>query len=160
MSVVGVSVDLRESHPVDWTRDGYTITTDPDRIDRSAVRRFLADSYWAADRPAEVIDRSLDRSLAFALIHDGRQVGMARVVTDSATFAWLCDVYIDPEHRGAGLGQWLVSVVVSHPDLEGVARWMLGTSYSHSLYRRVGFDDVPPGKFMMRRRDAGSADPG
>ena len=146
---------------MEWTRDAYTITTEPDRIDRAAVRRFLADSYWAADRAADVIDRSLDHSLAFGLLFEGRQVGMARVVTDSATFAWLCDVYIEPEHRGGGLGQWLVSVVISHPELEGVGRWMLGTTNSHSLYRRFGFTGLPePGKFMMRGRGAADPDPG
>ena len=138
---------------MDWTRGDYTITTDPDLVDRVAVRRFLADAYWADDRPGEVIDRSLEHSLTFALRHDDRQVGMARVVTDYATFAWLCDVYIEPEHRGDGLGQWLVSVVLAHPELQGLNRWMLGTSYSHSLYERLGFTELPePGKFMIRRR--------
>ena len=149
MSVVGVSVDLRESHPVDWTRDGYTITTDPDRIDRSAVRRFLADSYWAADRPAEVIDRSLDRSLAFALIHDGRQVGMARVVTDSATFAWLCDVYVDEAARGCGIGRAMVSALMADARLQTVRRWCLATRDAHEVYRPLGFQPVE-GRIWMQ----------
>lgn len=133
-----------------WHRDGYTISTDPASIDREAVHRFLAEAYWASGRPTEVIDRSLDGSLTFGLFHDGRQVGMARVVTDRATFAWLCDVFIEPEHRGAGLGQWLVSVVLAHPALQGL-RWLLGTSYSHSLYARFGFTELEPGRFMIRR---------
>ncbi len=138
---------------MDWTRDGYTITTDPHRIDHEAVYRFLADSYWAAERPTEVIDRSLDASLTFSLLHDDRQVGMARVVSDQATFAWLCDVYIDADHRGKGLGQWLVSVVIEHPDLRDIQRWMLGTTHSHSLYARFGFTPLPePGRFMIRRK--------
>ena len=137
---------------MDWTDGDYTITTDPALVDRAAVRRFLADSYWAAQRPGEVIDRSLDHSLAFALLHGGRQVGLARVVTDYATFAWLCDVYIEPEHRGDGLGQWLVSVVLEHPELQGLQRWMLGTTHSHSLYARFGFTPLPdPGRMMIKR---------
>jgi GNAT superfamily N-acetyltransferase len=137
---------------VEWTHGAYVISTDPERIDRAAVHRFLADAYWASDRPAEVIDRSLEHSLTFGLYTGGRQVGMARVISDQATFAWLCDVYIEPEHRGDGLGQWLVSVVMGHPDLQGLQRWMLGTSRSHSLYARFGFTELPdPGRFMIRR---------
>jgi GNAT superfamily N-acetyltransferase len=139
---------------VEAVRGPYTITTDPERIDRDAVHRFLADSYWASDRPADVIKRSFENSLAFALLHDDAQVGMARVVTDYATFAWLCDVYIEPAHRGDGLGQWLVSVVSAHPDLQGLRTWMLGTSYSHTLYARFGFKDVPPDRFMIRRQES------
>jgi len=92
---------------VDWTRDGYTITTDPDRIDRSAVRRFLADSYWAADRPAEVIDRSLDRSLAFALIHDGRQVGMARALE-------VVGLPLEGRHHRGDDDSWNIAALVLH----------------------------------------------
>ncbi|MFL5754698.1 MAG: GNAT family N-acetyltransferase [Chloroflexota bacterium] len=115
------------------------------------MRGFLADSYWAPDRPADVIDKSLDHSLAFALLHGDRQVGLARVVTDYATFAWLCDVYIEPEHRGGGLGRWLVASVLGHPQLAGVGRWMLATSHSHSLYARFGFTELPePGRVMVR----------
>jgi GNAT superfamily N-acetyltransferase len=134
-----------------WHRDGYTISTDPSMIDLDAVHRFLATAYWAADRPAEVIDRSLGASLTFGLYHDGHQIGMARVVSDYATFAWLCDVFIEPAHRGSGLGQWLVSVVTDHPSLQGLRTWLLGTSYSHSLYARVGFTELEPGLFMIRR---------
>jgi len=137
---------------MEWTRGAYIVSTDPQRIDRAAVHRFLADAYWASDRPAEVIDRSLENSLTFGLYTGGRQVGMARVVSDQATFAWLCDVYVEPEHRGDGLGQLLVSVVLGHPDLQGLRRWMLGTSYSHSLYARFGFTELPePDRFMIRR---------
>jgi GNAT superfamily N-acetyltransferase len=136
---------------LEWTKGEYTITTDPARIDRDAVRRFLAQSYWAADRTGDVIDRSLDHSLVFSLLHGGAQVGLARVVTDYATFAWLCDVFIDAEHRGRGTGQWLMSVVSAHPELQGLRRWFLATSHSHSLYERFGFTALPhPERFMIR----------
>ena len=144
---------MHPSASIEAVRGAYTITTDPDRLDHETVRRFLADAYWASDRPAEVIERSLENSLVFALLHEGTQVGMARVVSDYATFAWLCDVYIDPGHRG-GLGQWLMEVVSAHPDLQGLRTWMLGTSYSHSLYARFGFRDVPPDRFMYRRQES------
>jgi GNAT superfamily N-acetyltransferase len=136
---------------MDWIHGEYAISDDPERVDRDAVRRFLADSYWASERSGDVIDRSLDHSLTFSLFHGGQQVGMARAITDQATVAWLCDVYIEPAHRGGGLGEWLVSVVVDHPELQGLRRWLLATSYSHSLYARAGFTELPePGRFMIR----------
>ena len=136
---------------MEWREGDYTITTDPAQIDRAAVKRFLAASYWAPDRPAAVIERSLDHSLTFGLFHGGRQVGMARVVTDYATFAWLCDVFIDPDHRGAGNGRWLMSVVTGHPDLQGLRRWILGTRDAHGLYARYVFKELPdPRRFMVR----------
>ena len=99
-----------------------------------------------------MIDRSLERSLTFSLFHGDAQVGMARVVSDFATFAWLCDVYVDPAHRGDGLGAWLIEVVSSHPDLREVSRWLLATSYSQSLYARFGFTELPhPDRYMIRR---------
>ena len=147
--------DLRYARSVasdTWRRDAYEISTDPDRIDHEAVHRFLADSYWAADRAPDVIDRSLEGSLTFCLFHGDAQVGMARVVTDFATFAWLCDVYVEPAHRGNGLGAWLIEVVSGHPDLQPVGRWLLATSYSRSLYARFGFTDLPePDRYMIRR---------
>jgi len=141
---------------MEWTHGDYEVTTDPARIDRDAVRRFLAQSYWAADRTGEVIDRSLDHSLVFSLFHGGRQVGLARIVTDYATFAWLCDVFIEGDHRGNGLGQWLMSVVSDHPDLQGLKRWFLATSRSHSLYARFGFKPLPnPERFMLKILETG-----
>ncbi len=134
------------------TLDRYRLSTDPGDRDPEAIHRYLADAYWAVGRPTAVIDRSLDGSITFTLLHDGRQVGMARVVTDRATFAWLCDVYLEPEHRGHGVGEWMVAQVMDHPDLQGLGRWMLATSYSHSLYARLGFTALPePEKFMIRR---------
>ncbi len=137
---------------MDWRKGEYTITTDPSRIDRAAVRRFLADACWAADRQPEVIERSLDNSMTFGLFHGDRQVGMARVVSDYATFAWLCDVFIEPAHRCAGLGKWLVSVVVDHPELVGLRRWLLATRDAHPLYAEFGFTELPdPKRFMVRQ---------
>jgi GNAT superfamily N-acetyltransferase len=137
---------------MDPTRDGYRLSTDPADRDLEAIHRYLADAYWAIGRPTDVIDRSLDGSMTFTLLHDGRQVGMARVVTDRATFAWLCDVYLEPEHRGDGLGRWMVEQVLDHPELQGLGRWLLATSYSHRLYERLGFTALPePDKYMIRR---------
>lgn len=141
---------------MEWVHDRYTITTDPNAIDRDAVGRFLAASYWATNRPRTIIERSLDNSLTFGLFHGGSQVGMARVVTDYATFAWLCDVFIEPAHRGSGIGKWLLSVVFDHPMLQGFRIWLLGTSDAHGLYAQFGFTELPdPGRFMIRRDPPG-----
>ena len=83
--------------------------------------------------------RSIAGSLCFALLHGGRQVGFARVVTDRATFAYLCDVYVLEEHRGRGLGKWLVEEVRAHPDLQGLRRIVLVTKDAHGLYAGLGF---------------------
>jgi GNAT superfamily N-acetyltransferase len=123
----------------EWSRDGFTITTDPARIDRAAAHAFLMESYWAEDIPRGVVDRSIDGSLAFALLDGDRQIGFARVITDRATFAYLADVYVLDAYRGRGLGAWLVETVMAHPELEGLRRWMLVTRDAHSLYERVGF---------------------
>lgn len=138
---------------VDRTHGDYTITDDRARVDIATVERFLRSSYWAPDRTADVIEHSLDGSVVFALLHHGRQVGMARVVTDRATFAWLCDVFVDAEHRGRGLGKWLISVVLGHPELAGIGTWMLSSRDAQALYAQFGFTALPhPERVMIRRQ--------
>lgn len=136
-----------------WEREGHTVSTDPERLDRELIARFLAEeSYWATGRPAEVIDRSIEGSLCFGLYARAGQLGFARVVTDWATFAWVCDVFVVPEARGRGLGVWLMECVVAHPELQGIRRWMLATRDAHELYRKVGFSELPePSRFMIRQ---------
>ena len=134
-----------------WTRGAYTIDDDPARIDHDAVRRFLADAYWASDRPADVIEHSLEHSLTFGLYHDGAMVGLTRVITDRATFAWVCDVYVEAGHRG-GLGRWLLETVLAHPELATVRRWLLATQRSRTLYERLGFAEVEPGRYFVLTR--------
>jgi GNAT superfamily N-acetyltransferase len=147
----------------DWTRDGFTISTDPARIDLDVVHGFLAASYWAAGIPREVVRRSLEHSLCFGLYHDGRQIGFARVITDRATFAYLGDVFVLEAFRGQGLARWLLEVVQAHPDLQGLRRWVLLTRDAHALYRQAGWTSLAaPDRYMERwfkdayRRVAGS----
>ena len=124
-----------------YERDPYTISTDPARLDVAAVHRYLTHSYWAEDIPLEVVRRSLAASLCFGLYApapDG-QVGLVRVITDRATFGYLCDVYVLPEHRGRGLARWMVECVMESPQLQGLRRWMLVTRNAHRLYEPVGF---------------------
>jgi GNAT superfamily N-acetyltransferase len=130
----------------------YEISTSRERLDVARVHRFLStEAYWSPGVAREVVERSIAGSLPFGVYAPGgEQVGFARVVTDYATFAWLADVYIEPEHRGHGLGKRLVAEVLEHPQLQGVRRWMLGTADAHELYRRFGFDEVDnsSGRFM------------
>jgi GNAT superfamily N-acetyltransferase len=121
-------------------RDDYFVSTSADLIDLEFVCAALAGSYWARNRPRAVIEESLKASLCFGLYEKpgGRQVGLARVVTDGCTFSWLCDVVVDPGHRGKGLGKFLMSSVLGHPRLQGTT-FVLGTRDAHGLYERFGF---------------------
>ena len=137
----------------EWRRGNYVISTDPSMLDLDVVHGFLQRSYWAAERPLEMVKRSVEHSLNFGLYQarDRRQVGFARVVTDFATFAWLCDVFIDEAHRGQGLGAWLMEAVVEHPELRCMRLWVLGTRDAHGLYEKVGFAPLPaPEKWMQK----------
>lgn len=127
---------------MDWTRGNFTISTDGERLDRAAIRDFLGGSYWAKAIPQQIVDRSIDGSLNFGLYEGAAQVGFARIITDRATFAYVCDVYVLESHRGRGLARWLMDVVRGHPDLQGLRRWVLLTRDAHPLYRQVGFQDV------------------
>jgi GNAT superfamily N-acetyltransferase len=118
--------------------NGYLITDDPARLDLDAICRLLSETYWAAERSRDTIERSIRNSICFGLYHGPTQVGFARVVTDSATFSWICDVIIDPGHRSAGLGKWLVECVLAHPNV-ATTRKMLRTRDAHGLYEQFGF---------------------
>jgi GNAT superfamily N-acetyltransferase len=121
--------------------DGYEVDTDPARLDLDAIHGFLVTAYWSPGVAREVVERSIANSLNFGLYApDGRQAGFARVVSDRAVFAYLGDVFVLPEHRGRGLGVWLVETLLAHPELQGLRRWYLATADAHELYRRFGFD--------------------
>jgi GNAT superfamily N-acetyltransferase len=131
-------------------RDGYDISTDPGRLDRQSIHGFLRTSYWAYGVTLEAVNQAIDHSLPFGLYTDqGAQAGFARVVTDTARFAWLADVFVLPEHRGRGLGVCLVETVLSHPDLDGL-RIVLATADAHGLYERFGFAQVEARRMMER----------
>jgi len=134
-------------------RGPYAISTDPARLDVDAIHAYLARSYWAPGIPREIVARSLEASLCFGLYHGEAQVGLARVVTDRATYAYLCDVYVLEEHRGRGLGKWLVAEVLAHPALQGLRRFALATRDAHGLYRPFGFAPLAnPGNHLEIRR--------
>jgi GNAT superfamily N-acetyltransferase len=117
----------------------YSISTNPKRLDLDAIHGFLSRSFWAEAIPKKLVAKSIRNSLCFGLFHEGEQVGFARVVTDRATFAYLCDVYILESHRGRGLSTWLIEAVMAHPDLQGLRRFQLVTRDAHGLYKRFAF---------------------
>lgn len=135
---------------VEVRQDGHTVSNDRRRLDVQAVHAYLTRSYWAEGISQEQVRRSLKRSLCFGL-YDGQggQVGLARVVTDGATFAYLCDVYVLEASRGRGLGQWLVKTTLAHPELHGLRRFILGTRDAHDLYARYGFTSLRAPERMM-----------
>jgi ribosomal protein S18 acetylase RimI-like enzyme len=137
------------------TADGvrYEIDTDRTRLDMRVIHGFLATSHWARGIPMAVLQRAIKRSVPFGLYKDGRQVGFARVVTDSATFAYLADVFVLESERGRGLGRWLVESVLGHPGLQGLRRWLLGTRDAHGLYRKTGFGEPPAPFGFLERLD-------
>lgn len=123
----------------EWRREDLAISTDPSRLDRALVARFLAGSYWAKGIPQEVVDRSIEGSLCFGLYRGQKQLGFARVITDYATFAYLADVFVVETSRGEGLGVWLMEVIMGHPSLQNLRRWMLVTRDAHGLYEKFGW---------------------
>jgi GNAT superfamily N-acetyltransferase len=120
---------------------GYEISADPARLDVDAIHAYLTRSYWSPGIPRDIVERALRHSLCFGVyeVASGAQVGFARVVTDYATFAYLCDVYLLEQHRGHGLGKALMREVMSDPAVTGARRVMLATRDAHGLYRLSGF---------------------
>ncbi|MFE6051386.1 GNAT family N-acetyltransferase [Kitasatospora sp. NPDC056446] len=133
--------------------DGLTLDTDPARIDLDRVHHWLStDAFWALGRSRETVERSIENSLAFGVYAPDAagQLAFARVVTDYATFGWLCDVYVAREARGRGIGTWLAESVVGTLAPLGLKRLMLSTLDAHEVYERVGFSVVPePRKLMV-----------
>ena len=117
-------------------RDHFIISTDPARLDVNAIVDFLSRAYWAKGRPRERTERAIANSLVFGLYDRDKQIGLARVITDYAIFAYLCDVFIHEDHRAHGLGKWLIETIMSHPDLQGLRRWTLATRDAHGLYQQ------------------------
>ena len=120
-------------------RERFRITTDVEEMDLDAVHAYLTRSYWAEGISKNLVARSIEGSLCFGLLDGSRQIGFARVVSDGATFGWLCDVYVLEEHQGRGLGTWMMRELMMHPDLQGLRRWGLVTRDAHGLYEKVGF---------------------
>jgi GNAT superfamily N-acetyltransferase len=136
---------------VEWRRGEYLVSTDRSRLDLAVIHGYLTTSYWAAGIPLETVRRSIEGSLPFGLYHGDTQIGFARVITDYASFAYIGDVFVLEAHRGQGLARWLMEVIVAHPDLQGLRRWLLATRDAHGLYRKVGFSELAAPERWMER---------
>jgi GNAT superfamily N-acetyltransferase len=130
-------------------RGDYTITMDADRMDLGAIHAYLTESYWCPGIPLDTVEKAMANSLCFGLFHRQDQVGLARVITDRATYAYLADVYVLEAHRGLGLSKWLLEVIQGHPDLQSLRRFMLATRDAHGLYRQFGFELLANPSRMM-----------
>lgn len=129
----------------------------PSRDDLDVIHANLRETYWAANIPRDVVERAWRHSLcALAREDSGALIGFARLVTDKATFAWLCDVVVAPAHRGKGLARALVRAFQDHPELQGFRRWLLATKDAHGVYAPLGFGPLatPPERWMEIRAEA------
>jgi len=133
----------------------YRITTDKEEMDVDAIHHYLSRSYWAEKMPKGVVAKAIENSLCFGVLLEEvsgveKQVGFARLITDSATFAYLADVYILEEHRSKGLSKQMMKQIVKHPQLQGLRRIMLATRDAHGLYAQFGFTPLTDEKMFMQ----------
>ena len=132
-------------------RGELLISTAAQLLDLDAIYDMLSRAYWAKGRSRELIARYLRHSLVFGVYAGARQIGLARIISDYTTFAWLCDVFIHEDYRGIGLGKWLVESVLAHPDLQGLRRFVLTTRDSDGLYAQFGFTPLAiPERWMEK----------
>ena len=138
-------------------KNDYLISTDKNKIDIDYVHGVLSQSYWSEGVPIQIVKKAMKGSLCFGGYYRDKQtlladlqIGYARMVTDKATFAYLADVFIDENHRGKGLGKWLVETILAHPHLQGLRRILLATKDAHKLYEQCGFTSINnPERYMV-----------
>jgi GNAT superfamily N-acetyltransferase len=137
---------------MNWTKGEFTIDTDKSLLQVDVIHSFLTnESYWAQTRTLEQTRRAIENSICFGIFEAGRQIGFARVVSDKATFAYVGDVFVLNEYRGRGLSKWLMETMISHPELQGLRRWLLATRDAHSLYEQYDFAALRhPQRWMER----------
>ena len=130
------------------------IDTSREALDRDMIHAFLAEqAYWSRGIPRETVERAIEGSLCFGGYLDGRQVAFARVITDGATFGYLADVFVLPEHRGQGHAKTLMAAVMAHPQLQGLRRFSLATLDAHALYAGFGFTAPARPQSLMEKLD-------
>ena len=126
-----------------FLKKGFKISTDKSLLDFDMIYNYLSkESYWSKGIPVEKVKESIESSMCFGIYKDDKQVGFARVITDKAIFAYLCDVFILEDFRRLGLSKWLMQTILSHPDLQGLRRWLLATADAHGLYNQFGFTTI------------------
>jgi N-acetylglutamate synthase-like GNAT family acetyltransferase len=131
----------------------YEISDDKSRLQLPVIHSLLTQTYWSKGIPKSTVEAAIEGSLCFGVYKRNEQVGFARVVTDSATFAWLCDVIIQEQHRGKGLSKELMKIILSHPKLQGLRRICLATKDAHELYRQFGFKVTETPQNWMEIKD-------
>jgi GNAT superfamily N-acetyltransferase len=124
---------------MEWHKDKFLITDDAERADIDFITAALNTTYWATGRPRKVVELSIKNSVVLSLFKGDRQIGLTRIVTDYITFAWICDVYVEPANRGRGLGKWLMECTMAHPAANTRLR-LLATRDAHGLYEKYGFE--------------------
>lgn len=125
------------------SENGFVFSDNKELLQINTVHHFLSkESYWAKNIPLETVKKSIENSLCFGIYKDNEQIGFARWITDKATFAYLCDVYVTQQHRGLGLSKKLMAFMIFHPDLQGLRRYQLATVDAHELYRQFGFSEL------------------
>ncbi|WP_041691939.1 GNAT family N-acetyltransferase [Erwinia billingiae] len=126
----------------EWRENDYLVSTDKEKLDVSAVHQYLTRSTWAKGIAPDIVSASIDNSLNFGMYHHQSQIGFARLITDYATFAYLCDVYVLDEYQGDGLGRWLMECIHNHPVFEQLRRIVLFTTTAPWLYEKLGYAPV------------------
>ncbi len=131
-------------------KEEFCISTNKEKLDVDSIHAFLStQAYWCLHIPKHRVESSIQHSLCFGVYQNKKQIGFARVISDFSTIAYLGDVYILEEYRGKGLSKWLMEVIMNHPDLQGLRRWILLTGDAHGLYRQFGWTDIAdPTKWM------------
>ena len=129
---------------------GYKISSETNDMDVSVIHGYISRSYWAKNIPLNTMETAINNSLCFGVFTEsGNQVAFARMVTDTATFAYLADVFVLEEHRGKGISKWIMKNIIEHPKLQGIRRMTLATSDAHTLYEQFGFKALnSPESFM------------
>jgi GNAT superfamily N-acetyltransferase len=134
------------------TKGEFSVSTDRDRLDLIFIHGFLSqESYWVRNISFERVKKAADHSLNFGLYHQDRQIGYARIITDYSRVAYLADVFIIPDYRGQGLSKWLMEQIMTHPDLQGLRRWILHTADAHGLYKQFGWTPAEKPETYMER---------
>ncbi len=128
----------------------YSITTDKTKLDLEVIHHFLStQAYWSKNMPFEKVKQGVENSLNFGLFFKEQQIGYARIISDFSTIAYLGDVFVLPEYRGKGLSKWLMHEIMTHPNLQGLRRWILLTGDAHGLYKQFGWTEITnPDKWM------------
>ena len=137
------------------SQENYFISSDKSKLDVDVIYNYLSkESYWAKGIPRNVVERSIEHSMCFGVYSGEMQVGFARIVSDRATYAYLADVFILPEHRGKGLSKLLMETITNHPDLQGLRKWMLATADAHGLYAQYAFTPLAKPERWMEKHNA------